>query len=171
VRILGLDPGSIHTGYGVLSTAGRRAVALAVGRISPRRNLPLPQRLATLSRETAGLLERWQPDLVALESPFRGVNSRSLIVLAQARGALVAAAALAGAEIREFSPAEVKSAVTGNGRADKEQVARMVRILLKLEAEPLSEDATDALAVALCCSQRLRMDALSTGRANVANLS
>ncbi|MEA2692355.1 MAG: crossover junction endodeoxyribonuclease RuvC, partial [Acidobacteriota bacterium] len=89
-----------------------------------------------------------------------------LVVLAQARGALLAAVAGHGVEIREYSPAEVKSAVTGNGRADKEQVARMVRLLLSLGDERvLAADATDALALAICCAQRLRMDRLAEGTA------
>jgi len=106
---------------------------------------------------------------VVLESPFSGLNSRSLIVLAQARGVLLAAAAGYGAEVREFSPAEVKSAVTGNGRAEKQQVARMVRLLLKLNMEDaLASDAADALAVAICCAQRLRMDRLAEAGERVA---
>jgi crossover junction endodeoxyribonuclease RuvC len=88
------------------------------------------------------------------------MNARSLIVLAQARGALLAALGGSGLEIREYSPAEVKSAVTGNGRADKEQVARMVRLLLASAGDGWASDATDALALALCCAQRLRLDRL-----------
>lgn len=160
MRVLGIDPGSLHTGYGVLEKQGSRIIALAVGRISSPRSRALPDRLAVLSSEARDLLERWQPDLVVVETPFRGINSRSLIVLAEARGALLAAAALFGAAIAEFSPAEVKAAVTGNGRAGKDQVARMVRILLALDGEPLTADSTDALAVALCCAQRLTMDSL-----------
>jgi crossover junction endodeoxyribonuclease RuvC len=98
--------------------------------------------------------------LAVLESPFHGMNSRSLIVLAQARGALLATLAGRGLEIREYTPAEVKSAVTGNGRADKEQVARMVRLILGVSGPAWPADATDALAVALCCGQRLRLDRL-----------
>lgn len=164
MRILGLDPGSIHTGFGVIQAEGSRVAALSVGRISSARALALPERLARLAREASELVVRWQPDLVAIESPYRGLNSRSLIVLAEARGALLAAVCLGGAEIREFSPAEVKSAVAGSGRADKEQVARMVRMLLKLGEDHLALDATDALAVALCCSYRLRMDGLTKPR-------
>lgn len=160
MRILGIDPGSVHTGYGVLQGRGRRWQALAVGRLSPPRRLSLPERLARLAEETEELLARWQPEVVAVESPFHGVSSKSLIVLAQARGALIAAAARSAGEIREYTPAEVKVAVAGNGRADKEQVAHMVRLLLKLDAEPLSSDASDALAVALCCAQRLALDRL-----------
>ncbi len=165
MRILGLDPGSLHTGFGVIQAEGGRVGALSVGRISSSRTLALPQRLARLARGASELVSRWQPNLVAIETPFRGLNTRSLIVLAEARGALLAAVCLGGAEIREYSPAEVKSAIAGNGRADKEQVARMVRLMLKLGSEPLAADATDALAVALCCSYRLKMDSLAKPRA------
>lgn len=160
MRILGLDPGSIHTGFGVIEAEGSRITPLSVGRISSARALPLPERLAHLAREASELVTRWQPGLVAIEAPYRGLNSRSLIVLAEARGALLAAVCLGGVAIREFSPAEVKAAVAGSGRADKEQVARMVRMLLKLGDDRLAFDATDALAVALCCSYRLKMDGL-----------
>jgi crossover junction endodeoxyribonuclease RuvC len=107
---------------------------------------------------------QWQPDLAVLETPFHGMNARSLIVLAQARGALLAVLAGRSLEIREYSPAEIKSAVTGNGRADKEQVARMVRLLLAADPrQSWAADATDALAVALCCAQRLKLDRLRDG--------
>lgn len=164
MRILGLDPGSLHTGYGVIQSEGGRVGALAVGRISCQRTMAQPARLAHLSREAKELVQHWRPDVVVVETPFRGVNNRSLIILAEARGALVAAVALAEVEVREFAPAEIKLAVTGSGRADKEQVARMVRVLLKLDAVPLAADETDALAVALCCAQRMRMDGLSAGK-------
>jgi crossover junction endodeoxyribonuclease RuvC len=160
VRILGLDPGSLHTGFGVLERRPGGLAALAVGRISSPRRQALPERLAHLSREARDLWARWQPDLVVVEAPFHGVNARSLIVLAEARGALLAAAALSGAAVREFSPAEVKAAVAGHGRAAKDQVARMVRLLLGLDGAALPSDATDALAVAICCANRLAIDAL-----------
>jgi crossover junction endodeoxyribonuclease RuvC len=89
------------------------------------------------------------------------MNAHSLIVLAQARGALLAVLAGRGVEICEYSPAEVKSAVTGNGRADKEQVARMVRLLLAARGDGWASDATDALALAICCAQRLKLDRLA----------
>ena len=133
------------------------------GRISLPRDLALPLRLARLAGSLVELVERCRPDLAALETPFHGLNSRSLIVLAQARGVLLAGLAGRGIEILEYSPAEVKSAVTGNGRADKNQVARMVRLLLavgKAEGDGFASDATDALALALCCAQRLKLDRL-----------
>jgi crossover junction endodeoxyribonuclease RuvC len=163
VLILGLDPGSLHTGFGLVEKRGSSLVVQEVGRISCRRELPLPERLAQLSRRAAELVERWHPDMAALESPFHGLNARSLIVLAQARGALLAVVAGAGIAVQEYTPAEVKSAVTGNGRADKEQVARMLSLLLASSQDGVTRDATDALAVAVCCAQRLRLDRLRDG--------
>jgi len=160
--ILGLDPGSLHTGYGLLEKRGSALTLLDVGRFSCPREQALPARLAHLVACLTELLGRRRPDVAVVESPFHGMNARSLIVLAQARGALLAAIAGQGVEVREYSPAEVKVAVTGNGRAGKEQVARMVRLLLALDDKrALAADATDALAVALCCAQRLRMDNLT----------
>jgi crossover junction endodeoxyribonuclease RuvC len=158
--ILGIDPGSLHTGFGVIERHGSALKVLEAGRISCPRDLALPARLVYLVNGLQDLLARCSPDLAALETPFHGMNARSLIVLAQARGALLAALAGRGLEIREYSPAEVKSAVTGNGRADKEQVARMVRLLLAHDGDGWASDATDALALALCCAQRLRLDRL-----------
>ncbi len=160
MRVLGLDPGSLHTGYGVVEVDHRTAALLACGRISTGR-LPLPRRLARLSQETAALVARWRPEVAVLESPFLGGNARSLMVLAHARGALVAALATARVEVLEYTPAEVKSALTGHGGAAKEQVARMVHLLLALSEATPSLDATDALAVALCYAHRQRLDALA----------
>jgi crossover junction endodeoxyribonuclease RuvC len=158
--ILGLDPGSLHTGYGLVERQGSALRAVEAGRISCPKAQAVPVRLAHLSVCLGELLDRCQPDLAVLETPFHGMNSRSLIVLAEARGVLLAVLAGRGLEIREYTPAEVKSAVTGNGRADKDQVARMVRLLLAARGEGWASDATDALAVALCCAQRLRLDRL-----------
>jgi crossover junction endodeoxyribonuclease RuvC len=160
VRVLGLDPGSLHTGFGLVEKHGSAIKLIEAGRVSLPKDLAVPVRLARLAAELAKLVERCRPDLAVLETPFHGMNSRSLIVLAEARGVLLAGLAGLGVEIREYSPAEVKSAVTGNGRADKEQVARMVRLLLGAKGEGWPPDATDALALAICCSQRLRLDRL-----------
>lgn len=148
-RILGLDPGSRFTGFGCVETHGSRCRLVDQGRISCSTQTPLPERLAQLCRELEGLLERLEPSVAVLEEPFHGVNSRSLIVLAQARGALLATLGARQVPVAEYSPAAVKKAVTGNGRADKEQVARMVGLLL-VGPKTLSTDASDALAVALC---------------------
>jgi crossover junction endodeoxyribonuclease RuvC len=162
LKILGLDPGSLHTGYGLIEKQGSALAAVEAGRFSCAPELPLPNRLAELVGSLGQLLARVRPDLAVLESPFLGRSSRSLIVLAQARGALLATVAASGVEVREYSPAEVKVAVTGSGRADKGQVARMVRLLLALDSrQRLASDATDALAVAICGAQRLRLDRLA----------
>lgn len=161
MRILGLDPGSRYTGYGVVDRHGSRLRAVADGRIALPSRAPLPDRLAQLSRELRDLVETFTPDVAVLESLYRGINPRSLIVLAQARGALLATLAAHGLDVREYSPAEIKSALTGNGRADKEQVSRMVRLALGVEGRRLSPDASDALAVAICFAQRYRMDRLA----------
>jgi crossover junction endodeoxyribonuclease RuvC len=153
LRVLGLDPGSRTTGWGCVAVEGARARLLACGCIEPPHEAPLPRRLAQLAADLTVLVERWRPAVAVLEEPFHGVNSRSLIVLAQARGALLATLAGQQVAIEEYSPAEVKSAVTGNGRAGKDQVARMVAVLLP-GAGRLAPDAADALAVALCFAAR-----------------
>ena len=160
VLILGLDPGSLHTGFGLLEKRGTELVAREWGRLSAPRSMALPQRLAHLAGLLDELIGRDRPDLAVLETPFHGMNSRSLIVLAQARGALLARLAEREIETVQYTPAEVKSAVAGNGRADKEQVARMVSMLLGV-GEGLDDDTTDALAVAICCAQRRRLDKMA----------
>ena len=158
--IVGIDPGSRHTGFGVIHSRGDELKALAFGRISPDTSQPMASRLHYLSSRLTELVTEWQPQVVVLETPFHGINSRSLIVLAQARGALLAALGGQAVEVREYSPAEIKSALTGNGRADKSQVGRMVTLLLGLKGKRPNADATDALAVALCGAQRYRLDRL-----------
>ncbi len=162
--ILGLDPGSRHTGYGLIDRRGSRLRPIAQGRISVPGASPLPARLAHLCSELGDLLRRFEPEVAVLEALFRGVNARSVIVLAQARGALLVTLAAATVEIQEYTPAEIKAAVTGNGRADKEQVARMVRLILGLGDERMTPDASDALAAAICFAQRLRLDRLARGK-------
>ena len=156
-RVLGIDPGSRQTGWGVVDRQGSRLTTVAHGVIRCR-DKELPPRLAFLSRELRQIVRNHDPHAAVLETAFQGVNARSLIVLAQARGALVASLALADLEISELAPAEVKRALTGNGRADKSQVARMVRLILGLGSERLAADTTDALAVAICYAQRLRIN-------------
>lgn len=163
MRILGLDPGSLATGYGLVARDGPELRLIEAGVLPCPRTAPLPERLARLAGGLAELLERARPETVVLETPFHHRvhgNSRSLIVLAQARGALLSVAGGRGLEVREYSPAEVKSAVAGNGRAGKEQVARMVQILLGVDGD-LGADAADAVAVAICAAKRLRIDRIS----------
>lgn len=159
--ILGIDPGSRHTGYGLIDATGGKIRAVAQGRISIPAGRPLPARLCQLTHELNLLLDRWQPNAAALETAFHGRNSRSLIVLAQARGCLLATLAARDLEIREYSPAEIKMAVAGHGRADKQEVGKMVGLHLALGKQVLSADASDALASAICYAHRVRIDRLS----------
>lgn len=156
--ILGLDPGSLHTGYGLVERTGSRLVVKDHGRFSCPKSQAVPERLATLCTRLDALLDQVTPALVAVEAPFFGVNARSLVMLAQARGALLARLAHRQLPIVEYSPAEVKSTVTGNGRADKTQVARMVGLLLGFGTGKLPADATDALAIAITAAQRFRFE-------------
>jgi len=154
VLILGLDPGSRHTGFGLVRQHGPKLEVVEFGRFTVSPRTSLTARLGALSADLEELLRSLEPGVVAIESTFLGMNPRSLMVLAQARGALLSVVGRRSVRVVEYSPAEVKSAVTGNGRADKEQVARMVRLLLALPDDPLPADATDALAVAICCAHR-----------------
>lgn len=152
--VLGIDPGSVRTGYGLIEVVRGAVRFRACGTIAAPAAAALPARLLHLAGELEALLARERPELAAIELPFHGANARSAFVLAEARGALLLTLARAGIELEELTPAEVKSAVAGNGRADKEQVARMVRLQLALGPGPLAADASDALAVALCAAAR-----------------
>jgi crossover junction endodeoxyribonuclease RuvC len=158
--ILGIDPGSRHTGWGVLRWQGDRQCLVADGLLSAPAAVGLPSRLAGLAREIDALVERYAPNAAAVETPYYGMNPRSLIVLAQARGAILGALAARGLEVLEYSPAEVKTAVAGNGRAEKTEVARMVKLLLGLDGAKRQADTTDAIALALCCARRYNQDRL-----------
>ena len=162
--ILGLDPGSRFTGWGVVERQGSRLSVRGHGRIALPAQAPLAERLVALADEVSSLVAAHHPHVAALEALFHGVNPKSLIVLAQARGAILTSVCRAGLAVHEYSPAEVKSALTGNGRADKEQVAKMVGLMLGLRGRRPSADATDALAVAICYGQRARLDALGGRR-------
>jgi crossover junction endodeoxyribonuclease RuvC len=152
VRILGIDPGSRLTGYGVIECDGSRQRWLAHGRIRCDDGGPLPERLLRIFSELEQLIREYRPREAAVESVFVNRNAASAIVLGQARGAAICALAGAGLSLAEYAPAQVKSAIVGSGRAEKVQVQHMVRALLHLQQAPPA-DAADALAVALCHAQ------------------
>jgi crossover junction endodeoxyribonuclease RuvC len=158
VRVFGIDPGSRFCGFGAVLDAGdSRLRHLGHGVIALDERLPIEARLLALHRALAEQLQRFRPDVAAVEEVFHAQNARSALVLGQARGVALLAAAQAGLAVRGFPPALVKQAVTGSGRADKGQVARMVKALLGVQVEGRA-DATDALAVAICGILRLRHD-------------
>ena len=150
-RILGIDPGSLVTGWGLVGGTPNRPRWLDAGIVRLGRSSDAaPLRLWRLWRELSTLIERLRPDSAAVESPYHGSNARSALQLAQARGVALAALAGAGVEVVEYTPATVKKTVTGNGRAAKEQVRAMVARLLGRASLPGTDDLSDALAVALC---------------------
>jgi crossover junction endodeoxyribonuclease RuvC len=150
VRIFGIDPGSERTGYGCVETDGRRHHLVACGAIKAAAGDGFPQRLARIHRELTTLLTDCHPDCVAIENLFHATNARSALKLGHARGVAMLAAVQAGCIIAEYTPAEVKRAVVGYGRAEKPQVQQMVKLLLGLDTVPKPFDASDALAVAIC---------------------
>lgn len=159
VKILGIDPGTASTGYGVVARRGARLVALDGGVIETPAGLPLERRLATIHARVCALLDEHAPDALAIEDLYFGVNVRSAFAVGQARGVVLLAAGQRGIPCRAYTPQQVKGAVCGSGRADKGQVARMVAALLALPAPPHPDHAADALAVALCHANRAPLEA------------
>lgn len=148
--VLGIDPGTADTGYGVVESAGSRLRALASGVIQTRAGTPLEQRLAEIHGAIGDLLDRHQPDALAVEELYFGANVRTAFAVGQARGVMLLAAGQRLTPTRSYTPQQVKAAVCGHGRAGKDQVAKMVARLLGLGAAPASDHAADALAVAIC---------------------
>ncbi len=150
MKVLGIDPGTAACGYGVVHESGGRIRELAHGWWqTPARERP-ELRLKTIFDGVQALIAEHAPDAVALEESFVGADARTALSVGQARGAVLVAAATAGIECTEYAPARVKQAVCGYGRAEKEQVQRMVKVILGLDAPPTPNHAADALAVAIC---------------------
>jgi crossover junction endodeoxyribonuclease RuvC len=150
VRVFGIDPGSERTGYGCIETDGRRHRLIECGAVASPAHTPFPERLLAIHVELSRLLTDCRPDCVAIENLFYATNVRSALKLGHARGVAMVAAVAAGVSIAEYTPAEIKRAVVGYGRADKHQVQHMVKLLLGLSAVPTPHDAADALAAAIC---------------------
>lgn len=150
MRVLGLDCGSRITGYGVIDTDGDRCSLVECGAIRVRPTDPLAERLKSIHSAVVEIIRKHQPDAVAFEGLFYAANVQSAFKLGYVWGVTMFAAAEANLPVFEYSPLEVKSAVTGYGRAEKSQVQQMVRALLELKAPPEPFDASDALAVAIC---------------------
>ncbi len=150
MRVLGFDPGTATTGYGVVEGKGSRLAHVAHGVISTPAHTPFAARLRTIHEEAARLIREYKPDSVAIERLYFARNVTMGLAVAQSRGVIALAAELAGLPIGEFSPLEVKNAVVGYGKATKQQVQNMVKILLNLDAVPRPDDAADALALAIC---------------------
>jgi crossover junction endodeoxyribonuclease RuvC len=150
VRIFGIDPGSIRTGYGCVETDGRRHRLVTCGVLSTPATTAFPDKLKKIHSGLTELFTDVAPDCVVVENLFHARNVRSALILGHARGVAVLTAVMAGLPVVEYSPAEIKLAVSGYGRAPKPQLGQMVKLLLGLDKVPTPHDAADALAVAIC---------------------
>jgi crossover junction endodeoxyribonuclease RuvC len=148
--VLGIDPGTADTGYGVVESAGSRLRALDNGVIKTRAGVAAELRLAEIHARVAELLDRHRPEALAIEGLYFGANTRTAFAVGQARGVTLLAAGQRNLPVRTYTPQQVKSAVCGHGGAAKDQVGRMVTRLLGLSEAPGSDHAADALAVAIC---------------------
>ena len=149
MRILGIDPGSETTGWGVIDGDARRYCLVEFGTVKARARERFAARLLKISDGVERLIEKFRPDVCAVEEAFFAVNAKTALKLGQVRGVVLVAAERAGVEIAEYAPRLIKQTVVGYGAAEKQQVQEMVRILLKLREAPAPLDASDALAVAI----------------------
>ena len=151
MRVLGIDCGGEYTGYGVVEQDAKgelRHLLCGAIRLNPRK--PLPMRLNEIFQQLQAIIGEQRPDIVAIEEVFYAVNAKSALKLGQVRGVAMLAASSCGLEVAEYAPLAIKSAVVGYGRAEKSQVQQMVTRLLRLPAPPEPQDASDALAIAIC---------------------
>lgn len=162
--ILGIDPGTAALGYGIVEKTGSRLRAIDYGRFETSPDSPMPERLLAIHTLLDELISLHQPAVVAVERLFFSKNAQTAMAVGQARGVVLLTAAQHGRPVREATPNEVKSAIAGYGAADKEQVQRMVQLVLGMPELPRPDDAADALAIAVCIANRL-------GQADRANAS
>lgn len=159
--IIGIDPGTRVTGYGVIKVEGSRYQAIDFGTIRPPANLDLADKYLYIFNGVEELIKQYEPEAVVVETQYIQKNVQSAMKLGMARGAIIVATRRHGVEIHEYSPSKAKLAVVGNGRASKEQVQGMIQRLLGLSEAPEPEDAADALALAICLAQDNRKKNLS----------
>ena len=159
MKILGVDPGLIHTGFGIISY-GRVIEVLDFGIISPDKDNPLSLRLNTIYSDMKSLIEKYKPDCLSVEEVFYSNNIKTTMKLGQARGAVLIAAAHFNLQVYEYSARKIKLSLTGNGNSTKNQVKFMVENRLKINIKNLKNDASDALAAALCHEQQFRFNDL-----------
>jgi len=150
VRIIGIDPGIATTGYGLVESDGQKSIMLTFGCVTTSANLTTPERLEQVYQGLAEVVEKYRPDVMAVEKLFFAKNCKSVMQVGEARGVVLLAGRLAKLPIFEYTPLQIKQAVVGYGRAEKSQVQQMVKVLLGLPMIPRPDDAADALAIALC---------------------
>ena len=150
MRILGIDPGYAIVGYGIIDYIGGRFSVVAYGAVTTPADMPFPERLRSIYNDLKFLIEKYNPEALAIEKLFFNTNTTTAIDVAQARGVIVLAAQNGGLNISEYTPLQVKQSVTGYGRAEKHQVMEMTKSLLSLKSVPKPDDTADALALAVC---------------------
>ena len=149
MRILGIDPGIGRTGFGIIDTSGQKLTAVSYGCIETAAKTEMGRRLTDLYDQIVGLIKEHKPDAVGIEDLFFNTNAKTALIVGQARGVIMLAVSKSKVPLAVYTPLQVKMAVTGYGRAEKGQVAQMVKNLLKLESIPKLDDTTDALAIAV----------------------
>ncbi|MFA5051524.1 MAG: crossover junction endodeoxyribonuclease RuvC [Patescibacteria group bacterium] len=148
--VLGIDPGYAITGYGIVKHDKQKVSAIAQGVIASKPSVPYEQRLKKIFDGLSAIINKYRPDAIAIEKLFFATNTTTAMRVGEARGVAILAAGTAGIPVREFTPLQVKQAITGDGRADKSQMQRMIKIFLKLQTIPQPDDVADALSIAVC---------------------
>jgi len=156
--ILGIDPGTAITGYGVIENNKGKLKAIDHGCILTDKKLKMPERLDLLGEELKKIIKKYKPQAMAVEELFFFKNAKTVITVGQARGVVLFVGKNTGLDIHEYTPLQVKQAVVGYGRADKKQVQQMVKAILGLNEIPKPDDAADALAVAICCESSMKFE-------------
>jgi crossover junction endodeoxyribonuclease RuvC len=148
--ILGIDPGTVVMGYGLIEVSGNKITLIDMNALKPGKVSDPYKKLQLIYNTVSGLIIKYKPDVFAIEAPFFGKNVQSMLKLGRAQGVSIAAAMRHGLEVTEYSPKKIKQSITGNGNANKEQVLKMLQRILNFTEDPKYLDASDALAVAVC---------------------
>lgn len=164
--ILGIDPGTASTGYGLIDRRGSKYVPVDYGLISTKAGTPQQERLGIIYSKITALLKEYKPPFASVEKLFFNRNVTNALMVGEARGVVLLACTLAGAKVMEYTPLQVKMALTGYGKADKRQVGEMVKMMLGLKKVPKPDDTADALAVAVCCASNYAYDAVKKEAGN-----
>lgn len=160
MRVLGIDPGTVTMGYGVVESNNDNLALIDCGALVTSGRSPMGERLCYLYRELLCIIENYQPDMVAVEQPFVAINARSALAIGKAQAIALLAAATQSIPTHEYTPTQVKQSVTNYGASSKEQVQEMVRLQLGLKEIPQPNDAADALAVAICHLREIHLSEL-----------
>lgn len=161
MRILGIDPGTATVGWAIIEHSGCEPQTIAYGHINTPAGMPLERRLAEIAHDLGEIMKKYRPDEAAIEELFFFKNQKTIITVAEARGAIILTLHNSGLRIAEYTPLQVKQALTGYGRADKTQVQLMVKSVFRLAEIPRPDDTADALAIAFCHANSRKMTSLS----------